>query len=184
VEDRVEDENRSRLPPHSVPIQMNINEEFRARIYDYLRAMQEKEKMLEVTYELSKNLLDRYCSVAEISEENWQIFVVAALFVASKYEEVWPRKVHQFEGHRFLLSEVIQMKQVMLRALDYKITIPTPVDYVRHFIKVADSGEEEKNLAFCLANLSWSEMEMRYSLEFIATAAVYAAQCRIRGAPE
>ena len=43
---------------------------------------------------------------------------------------------------------------------------------------------QEKKLAFCLANLNLSELEMRYSPAFIAAAAVYAAQCRIRTAPE
>ena len=41
---------------------------------------------------------------------------------------------------------------------------------------------QEKKLAFCLANLNLSEM--RYSPSFIAAAAVYAAQCRIRTALE
>ena len=41
---------------------------------------------------------------------------------------------------------------------------------------------QEKKLAFCLASFNLSEM--RYSLAFIAAAAVYAAQCRIRTAPK
>ena len=33
-------------------------------------------------------------------------------------------------------------EQALLKALDYKSTIPTPNDYVKRFIKVADSGQE------------------------------------------
>lgn len=57
------------------------------------RVMQERAEMQHATCNLSKELLDRYGSVAEIREENWQLVTVTALFVASKYEEVWPRQV-------------------------------------------------------------------------------------------
>ena len=52
--------------------------------------MQDRARMQQDTCILSKQLLDRYGSVAEITEENWQLVTITALFVASKYEEVWP----------------------------------------------------------------------------------------------
>lgn len=151
---------------------------------EYLRSMQQKGKVLQETCNLSENLLDRYCSIGNISEENWQLVATAVLFLAAKYEEVWPPMATRFGERRFTLSEIILTEQAILKALDYKITIPTAIDYVRRFIKVANSVEEEKNLAFCLTNSSLGESETRYSPAFIAAAAVYAAQCRIRGAPQ
>ena len=55
--------------------------------------MQDRARMQQDTCILSKQLLDRYGSVAEIIEENCQLVTITALFVASKYEEVWPPQV-------------------------------------------------------------------------------------------
>ena len=67
--------------------------------------MQDRARMQQDTCILSKQLLDRYGSVAEITEENWQLVTIIALFVASKYEEVWPP--HVVSGHRKMTLEGI-----------------------------------------------------------------------------
>ena len=65
--------------------------------------MQDRAGMQEDTCILSKQLLDRYGSVAEITKDNWQLVTIIALFVASNYEEVWPPQV--VSGHRKMTLE-------------------------------------------------------------------------------
>jgi cyclin B len=55
-----------------------------------------KLKLLPETLFLTINLIDRYTEVKNIERGKYQLIGVAAMLIASKYEEIYAPEIHDF----------------------------------------------------------------------------------------
>jgi hypothetical protein len=65
---------------------------------------------------------------------------VAALMIATKYEEIYPPAVKDFvyiTDNAYSKDEILQMEQTMLIALDFDITQTTSLRFLERIGKVA-----------------------------------------------
>lgn len=76
--------------------QRDINENVRAILVDWIISVHAKFKLLPETLFLTINLIDRYFSLFNVLKSDVQLVGVAALLIATKYEEIYPPNVKDF----------------------------------------------------------------------------------------
>lgn len=99
------------------------------------------------TFFLAVSLMDRYFKnkpeIREISDLH--IIGVTCMFVASKYEDIYPLKmkmVYEKIAHQKLAIEDIKSLELdILQVINYQIPAPTVLDFLRIYLKeVLDIG--------------------------------------------
>ena len=93
------------------------------------------------TFFLSVSLLDRYfklkTEVREISDLH--IIGVTCMFIASKYEDIYPLKmkmVYEKIAHKKLSIEKIKgLEMDILKTIKYRIPAPTSLDFLKYYLK-------------------------------------------------
>ena len=65
----------------------------RAILIDWLVEVHMKFRLVPETLYLCVNIIDRYCSIQEVRRSQLQLVGVTALFLACKYEEIYPPEV-------------------------------------------------------------------------------------------
>lgn len=95
-----------------------INENVRAILIDWLINVHMKFKLLPETLFITVNLVDRYLSIQlGVKKEEVQLIGVAALMIATKYEEIYPPTVKDFiyvTKNAFNKVQILQMEYQIL----------------------------------------------------------------------
>jgi hypothetical protein len=66
-------------------------------LYDWLLSVQEKFKLQEKTFHLAINIFERFLNNKVMESSTIQKYGVTALWIASKYEEIYPPYLEDFE---------------------------------------------------------------------------------------
>lgn len=77
-------------------LQKDINEKMRAILIDWLIDVHLKFKLVNETMFLTVNLIDRYLEKSQVSRQKLQLVGVTAMFIATKYEEIYPPDLRDF----------------------------------------------------------------------------------------
>lgn len=124
--------------------QDDINDRMRAILIDWLVEVYYKFKLQPETLFLTCNLIDRYLSFKQIKRNKLQLVGVTALFIASKYEEIYPpelSKLVYITDNAYQREDVLEMEMDMLKTLDFNVTVPSPIKYL-DFIKIKFNIDE------------------------------------------
>jgi len=78
--------------------QTEINQQKRTFLIDYLNSVSKKFNLLRETFFLSVNLLDRYSSKKTIKLKKYQMLGITCLFIAAKFEEIYPPDITDFSS--------------------------------------------------------------------------------------
>ena len=76
--------------PEYMDNQQYIDERMRSILIDWLVEVHLKFKLVPETLYLVVNLIDRYLAKKEVTRSKLQLVGVTALFIATKYEEIYP----------------------------------------------------------------------------------------------
>lgn len=117
-----------------------MNEQLRARMVDWMIEVLTNFKCDDLTFFLATSLMDRYfkgCAKV-MSVGDLHMIGVTSMFLASKYEDIYPLKMKTvFEkiGHGKL--EIEQIKKVeleMMKVIHYRIHAPTILDFLKAYL--------------------------------------------------
>lgn len=107
-----------------------LNEKMRSILLDWIMEVCREFEMQRETFHLTVNLVDRFLScVSEVHKNRLQLVGVAALFVASKVEEVYPPKANEFAlitDGAFTIQEIYKMERLVLRKMEWDVISVTP----------------------------------------------------------
>mmetsp|Transcript_4445 Transcript_4445/g.10295 ORF Transcript_4445/g.10295 Transcript_4445/m.10295 type:complete len:459 (+) Transcript_4445:62-1438(+) len=166
-----------RQPLHNyMATQRDINARMRAILVDWVVEVHMKYKLSTVTLFLSVRLIDRYLSKVSVTRTRLQLVGVAAMFIASKYEELKPPTIEDFcyiAAGTYTQQEVLKAECAMLSKLDFIIACPTPAHFAEFFFS-SDAGDEvQRELAQYLMELALVDYRVN---EFLPS--VLAAACK------
>ncbi len=106
------------------------------------------------TFFLSVSLIDRFFKNKQETKEvgDLHIIGVTCMFVASKYEDIYPLKmkmVYEKIAHKKLPIEKIKgLEMEILKSINYKIAAPTSLDFLKVYLKqVLNIGKCGKSAA-------------------------------------
>lgn len=149
----------------------------RAILVDWIIEVHLKFKLLPETLFITINLIDRYLSIVSIKRNSLQLVGVTAMFIASKYEEIYAPEVRDFvyiTDNAFSKTEIFEMEHSMLAALNFNVASCTPYRFLERFYKVASESPRLWNLVRYLIELPLIEQRMlKYTPSNLAASAVY-----------
>jgi len=113
--------------------QKDINEKMRGILIDWLIEVHLKFKLLPETLYLTINIIDRYLAKTILSRNKLQLVGIAAMFIATKYEEIYPPECKDFiyiTDKAYTEQELIDMELDVLQQLDMNFTIPSILKFI------------------------------------------------------
>jgi len=108
--------------------QPEVTHEMRSILVDWLVEVATEYKLESETLHLTLSFIDRFMSLMSVQRSKLQLVGVAAMFVAAKYEEVYPPDVSDFvyiTDDSYTKRQVLQMEQILLKVLRFDLSGPT-----------------------------------------------------------
>ncbi|GAB6032411.1 G2/mitotic-specific cyclin-B1 [Chamberlinius hualienensis] len=144
-----------------------VSARMRSIILDWLLQVAMKFELLPETFYLAIDLFDRYIQIPDekVSKDNLQLVGITALFIATKYEEMYSPPINDYVfitdkscGGR----EIILMEIKMLRALSFFLGKPTALQFLRRNSKSGEVDVTVHNLAKYFIELALMEYTMAH----------------------
>lgn len=157
--------------------QEKLDWRMRGILVDWLIEVHARFKLLPETLFLAINILDRFLSRKLVQVDKLQLVGVGAMFLAAKYEEVLSPHVSSFRhvsDDGFTDEEILNAERYLLLNIDYDLSYPNPLNFLRRISKPDGYDVEARTLGKYLLETSIVDHRlMRYPGSQIAAAAMY-----------
>jgi G2/mitotic-specific cyclin 2 len=160
--------------------QKELTWKMRGVLVDWLIEVHTRFGLLPETLFLAVNIIDRFLSCKIVQLDRLQLVGVTALFVAAKYEEVLSPHVQHFVNvadNGFSEEEILQAERYVLGALDYDLSYPNPLNFLRRISAADDYDVETRTMGKYLLEISCMDHRfLPYPPSIIGAAAMYLAR--------
>ena len=179
--DYLKDMEVSTMPnPDYMDHQTHIEWHLRGVLVDWLIEVHTRFHLLPETIFLAINIIDRFLSARVVDLEKLQLVGITAMFIASKYEEVLSPHVQNFKhvaDDGFTEEEILKAERFILATLDYDLSYPNPMNFLRRISKADDYDIQTRTLAKYLLEISLLDHRfMEYPPSHTAAASMYLAR--------
>jgi len=168
--------------------QHTLTNRLRMITIDWLIEVQQEYKCSDQTIHLAINYLDRFLSQAEVERGQLQLLGSTCLFIASKYQEIYPPTPDQFvyiSDKTFSQQDLLSVESMVLNTLKFRCTVATTLDFVSCLAFHFKLGRKRFFFACYLLELfNLSEFYGLYAHSLLACAALYVAQRVLVGETE
>jgi len=152
----------------------------RGILVDWLIEVHTRFHLLPETLFLAVNIIDRFLSTKVVQLDRLQLVGVTAMFIASKYEEVLSPHVANFRhvaDDGFTEEEILSAERYVLSALDYDLSYPNPMNFLRRISKADNYDIQTRTLGKYLMEISLLDHRfMEYLPSHVAAASMYLAR--------
>uniref|UniRef100_A0A6J0T059 G2/mitotic-specific cyclin-B1 n=1 Tax=Pogona vitticeps TaxID=103695 RepID=A0A6J0T059_9SAUR len=159
-----------------------ITGNMRAILIDWLVQVQMKFKLLQETMYMTVAIIDRFLQNNKVAKRMLQLVGVTAMFIASKYEEMFPPEIGDFAfvtDHTYTNLQIRQMEMKILRSLDFNLGRPLPLHFLRRASKIAEADIQQHTLAKYLMELSLVDYDMVHFPPSQIAAAAYCLATKV-----
>ncbi|XP_049625023.1 G2/mitotic-specific cyclin-B1 [Suncus etruscus] len=135
----------------------------RAILIDWLVQVQMKFRLLQETMYMTVSIIDRFMQNNCVPKKMLQLVGVTAMFIASKYEEMYPPEIGDFTfvtDNTYSKHQIRQMEMKILTALNFGLGRPLPLHFLRRASKIGEVDVEQHTLAKYLMELTMLDYEM------------------------
>ena len=123
-------------PVHTyMKTQKEINEQMRSILIDWIIDVHHKFGFTDETLFMTVLIIDRYCSIENITRIKYQCLGITALMIACKHEEINVPKVEDFiyiTDNAYTKEEVFQMENDVLDKLNFGLLYPSPIKFYEY----------------------------------------------------
>lgn len=136
--------------PEFLKRQPCVTWQHRAILISWLMEINIRFRLLQETLFLSVNILDRLLSIRVVSLQKLQLVGVACLLIACKYEETFSPSVTemvQLCDGQFKAEELVRAEQYVLKAIDWNLSFPGPMGWLRRGSKADDYEEKARTIS-------------------------------------
>jgi len=166
--------------PDYMDHQDHLEWHLRGVLIDWLIEVHTRFHLLPETAFLAVNIIDRFLSARVVELEKLQLVGVTAMFIASKYEEVLSPHVQNFQhvaDDGFTVDEILKAERFVLQALNYDLSYPNPMNFLRRISKADNYDIQTRTLGKYLLEISLLDHNfMGYHPSHIAAASMYLAR--------
>lgn len=166
--------------PNYMESQKELAWKMRGILTDWLVQVHVRFRLLPETLFLTINIIDRFLSARVVSLAKLQLVGVTCLFIAAKTEEIVAPGVGHFlavADASYTESEILQAERYVLKTLDWNLSYPNPVHFLRRVSKADDYNVTVRTLGKYLLEigcLEWRLIAAPPSL--MAAAAIWLAR--------
>ena len=125
-------------------VQKDITEKMRKILVDWLIDVHSKFKLVHETLFLTINIIDRYLSKKSINRKYLQLLGITSLFIASKYEDIYPPELKDFifmTDNAYKKEQVIKLESDILDKIEFCIAYPTSLRFLEIYKKIFNLKE-------------------------------------------
>ncbi|KAH8599055.1 putative G2/mitotic-specific cyclin-B [Bisporella sp. PMI_857] len=170
----------TRPNPDYMDHQEDLEWKMRGILVDWLIEVHTRFHLLPETLFLAVNIIDRFLSAKMVQLDRLQLVGVTAMFIASKYEEVLSPHVANFRhvaDDGFTEEEILSAERYVLGALEYDLSYPNPMNFLRRISKADNYDIQTRTLGKYLMEISLLDHRfMNYLPSHVAAAAMYLAR--------
>ncbi|KAJ7207109.1 g2/mitotic-specific cyclin cdc13 [Mycena pura] len=135
--------------PNYMANQTELAWKMRGILNDWLIQLHVRFRLLAETLFLCVNIIDRFLSARVVSLAKLQLVGVTCMFIAAKFEEVVAPSVTQFlecADSSYTEAEILLAERYVLKTLDWNLSYPNPVHYLRRVSKADDYNLKARTL--------------------------------------
>ncbi|KAG5294890.1 G2/mitotic-specific cyclin-B [Histoplasma ohiense] len=152
----------------------------RGVLVDWLIEVHTRFRLLPETLFLTVNIIDRFLSAEVVALDRLQLVGVTAMFIAAKYEEVFSPHVANFShvaDENFSDKEILDAERHVLATLNYDISYPNPMNFLRRISKADNYDIHTRTLGKYFMEISLLDHRfMAYRQSHVAAASMYLAR--------
>ncbi|XP_020491719.1 G2/mitotic-specific cyclin-B1 [Labrus bergylta] len=159
----------------------------RAILIDWLVQVNLKFRLLQETMYMTVGIIDRFLQDHPVPKKQLQLVGVTAMFLASKYEEMYPPEISDFAyvtDRAYTTAQIRDMEMTILRVLKFKLGRPLPLQFLRRASKIYEVTAEQHTLAKYLLELTMVDYEMVHFPPSMVASASLALTLKILDAGE
>lgn len=139
-----------------------ITPRMRMVLIDWLIQVHLKFHLLQETLYLCVQIIDLFLEKQDVTKMQLQLVGVTAMFIASKYEEMYVPAIEDFvymTDNTYTKSEIRQMEINILKTLDFRLGKPLPLHFLRRYSKAGQADPKQHTLAKYFMELSLHDSE-------------------------
>ncbi|OWZ18940.1 Cyclin B [Phytophthora megakarya] len=185
----LEIEKKRKISSSYMTRQSDINPKMRSILVDWLVDVHYKYGLLPQTLHIAVLLLDHFLeNCLTVERQRLQLVGVSAMFIAAKYEEIYPPEAEDFvkiTDNAYTREDIFQMEAKMLAAVSYRVTFPTAFQFMKRFVKASRTCDDRvEHFAHYIIDRSLQEYKLiKYLPSTIAASAVHIARTQMRDIP-
>jgi G2/mitotic-specific cyclin 2 len=173
--------------PSYMKNQVYLEWRMRGILVDWLIEVHAKFRLLPETLFLCVNIVDRFLSKRIIDMEKFQLVGVAALLIASKYEEMMAPAVEAFRyiaDGGYSDDEIRKAERYLMTILDFDLSYPNPLNFLRRISKADDYDIHSRTIAKYLIEISIvDDRFLKHPPSVVAAAGIYLARAMMDRGP-
>ncbi|KAG5943729.1 hypothetical protein E4U59_000097 [Claviceps monticola] len=180
-------ETRSMLNPDYMSHQDDLEWKTRGILIDWVVEVHTRFNLVPETLFLAVNIIDRFLSEKVVQLDRLQLVGVTALFIASKYEETLSPHLENFRritDNAFSEAEILSAERFVLSTLDYDLSYPNPMNFLRRVSKADNYDIQSRTMAKYLMEISLLDYRfMPYRPSHCAAAAIFLSRLMLDRGP-
>jgi len=136
--------------------QSDINSAMRTILIDWLIEVADEYKLNDETLFLCAQYVDRFLSTVNVTRSKLQLLGTTCMYVASKYEEMYPPALEEFSfitDNTYETKHILRMEQIIMKMLNFSISGPTCYTFMQYYL-LAFKPEPINDDYKCLSLLS------------------------------
>ncbi|XP_017024830.1 G2/mitotic-specific cyclin-B [Drosophila kikkawai] len=158
--------------------QKEVTHKMRAVLIDWINEVHLQFHLAAETFQLAVAIIDRYLQVVKDTKRtHLQLVGVTALFIATKYEELFPPAIGDFvfiTDDTYTGRQIRQMELQIFKAIDCNLSRPLPIHFLRRYSKAAAAEDEHHAMAKYLIELASVDYDLAsYRPSEIAAASLF-----------
>ncbi|XP_017315379.1 G2/mitotic-specific cyclin-B1 isoform X2 [Ictalurus punctatus] len=154
----------------------------RAILIDWLVQVQIKFRLLQETMYMTLAIIDRFLQDHPVPKKQLQLVGVTAMFIASKYEEMYPPEIADFAfvtDRAYSTAQIREMEMSILRVLNFNFGRPLPLQFLRRASKIGEVTAEQHTLAKYFVELTMVDYEMVHFAPSQVASAAFALMLKV-----
>ncbi|SPP72829.1 blast:G2/mitotic-specific cyclin-B [Drosophila guanche] len=152
------------IHPDHLAGQKEVSHKMRAVLIDWINEVHLQFHLAAETFQLAVAIIDRYLQVVKNTKRsNLQLVGVTALFIATKYEELFPPAVNDFvfiTDDTYSAREIRMMELQIFKAIDCNLSRPLPIHFLRRYSKAAGAEDEHHAMSKYFVELATVDYDL------------------------
>lgn len=173
-------EKQTQPNPEYMDHQDDLEWKMRGILVDWLIEVHMRFRLLPETLFLAVNIIDRFLSQKVVPLDKLQLVGITAMFIASKYEEVLSPHVGHFThvaDDGFTVDEVLAAERYTLSTLNYDLSYPNPMNFIRRISKADNYDIQTRTLGKYFTELTLVDHRfLEFTQSHVSAAAMYLAR--------
>jgi len=117
--------------------QSDINSAMRTILVDWLIEVADEYKLNDETLFLCVQYVDRFLSTVNVTRSKLQLLGTTCMYVASKYEEMYPPALEEFSfitDNTYETKHILRMEQIVMKMLNFSLSGPTCYTFMQYYL--------------------------------------------------